>query len=116
MVDFKMNDEYRKSDEYAELMKHIKSDAPWMPQYVAEMCIIMHKTNPQAYKQDKRAKDVFKQPLKPPKNAGEVLVDGKIGITDLTEDIIKQREEFEEKYMKVPELTTIEEVLEETDK
>lgn len=107
---FKMDNAYRDSEEYKEFINYIKKDAPWLPQALAEYCIIAHKQDAQAYKKDKQSKKVLSTPLKPPKNAGEVCVGDAIKVGELTNDIIKQREEFEAKYMPKEELTTIQEV------
>lgn len=93
-----MNKEYRSSEEYKEFMTEIKKECPWINQALAEYAIIAHKTDPQAYKKDKNAKDVFKMQLEPPKNAGEIAVDDHVKVIDLNDDIINQRREFFEKH------------------
>jgi hypothetical protein len=97
-MSFSMTREYRESSEYKQLMIEIKKECPWINQAVAEYAIIAHKTNPQAYKLDKNAKEIFKKTLEPPKNLGEIAVDNHIKIIDLNDDIIKQRQEFFEKH------------------
>jgi hypothetical protein len=95
---FKMDMAYRNSQEYKEWVKEIKKEAPYLPIGLIEYAIIAHKTNPNYYKQDKNHKKILAEPIKPPKNAGEVVIKDAIHIGDLTEDIIKQREEFFEKH------------------
>jgi hypothetical protein len=60
MSAFKMDLEYRQTDEYKEWVRAIKHDYPSMPLYLIEQSIIFHKTNPQHYKTARDAKDVFK--------------------------------------------------------
>ena len=96
---FKMNQEYRQSEEYKTLIKNIKTDCPWLPQSLCEYAIISHKTNPQAYKKDKNAKNIMKEPAKQPTNDGEIVVKDAIEIGELTNDIIEQRNEFFQKHM-----------------
>lgn len=105
---FKFDSQYRQSQEYKDYMDAIKKDAPWMPQALAEACIIAHLNDQQAYKKDKQHKKVLSSTPQPPQNKGEIVVDS-VHIGELTEDILKQRKEFEEKYMK-PNEATIEEV------
>lgn len=106
---FKFDNEYRQTDEYKEFMEAIKKEAPWMPQGLAEACIIAHKTDPQAYKKDKNHKKVFSKPVEPPKYKGEVTLDN-VQVGELTPEIEKQREEFWKKHTPKEEMTTIEEV------
>ena len=107
---FKMDTSYRQTEEYKLFMASIKKDVPWIPQALAEACIIAHKTDPTAYKKDKHAKSVFQKPIEPPKNKGEIVVDKAVQVGDVTDDIVKQRDEFWEKHTPKEETTTIEEV------
>jgi hypothetical protein len=91
---FKMNQEYRGSDEYKEWVRLIQRDAPHLPIGMIEYAIIAHKTQPDAYKKDKQAKKLMSEPIKQPKNAGEIVVNDAIAIGDATDDILKQREAF----------------------
>lgn len=95
---FSMTDDYRKSDEYKELLKEIQREAPHLPLYLCEMAIVFHKNNPNYYKTDKHHKKVLSEPIKPPKNSGEVVIADAIKVSDLTDDIVKQRQEFFEKH------------------
>ena len=96
---FKMNQEYRQSDEYKLLLKNIRANCPWLPQSLCEYAIIAQKISPQAYKTDKNAKTIMKEPMKQPTNEGEILVKDAIEIGELNGDIIKQRCEFFQKHM-----------------
>jgi hypothetical protein len=95
---FNMDNAYRQTDEYKGFIEAIKKDAPWMPLPLMEGCIIAHKTDPQAYKKDKEAKKVMSKDIRPPQNKGEVVQKGKIQIGEVTDDILKQRQEFFEKH------------------
>lgn len=109
---FKMDNNYRSTDEYKLLMKQIREMAPWLPDYLCEVIIIADKTNPDAFKKDKEGKKILKMDLKPPKYKGEVTLDNVL-IGELTPEIEKQREEFWEKHTPKQEqsaLPTIEEV------
>jgi hypothetical protein len=108
IMTFKFDSQYRQSQEYKDYIEAIKKDAPWMPLALAEACIIAHLNDPQAYKKDKQYKKVLSSTPQPPQNKGEIVVDS-VHISDLTQDIIKQRQEFDEKYLNQNQ-TTIEEV------
>lgn len=56
---FTFNEDYRASDEYKAWVAGIKADFPSMPLYLIEQAILAHKTDPQAYKKDKNAREVF---------------------------------------------------------
>jgi hypothetical protein len=105
---FQMNEDYRKSDEYKTWVKEIQREAPHLPIPLIETAIIAHKTMPNFYKSDKNHKKVLSSTPQPPQNKGEIVVDS-VHISDLTQDIIKQRQEFDEKYLNQNQ-TTIEEV------
>lgn len=108
---FKMDKVYRESDEYKLWVDLIKKDAPHLPLPIIENCIIAHKLQPDAYKKDKQANTIMKEPFKMPENKGEVVVTDAVKITDLTDDIVKQREAFWEKHSpKEDSGVTIEEV------
>jgi hypothetical protein len=108
---FKMDTEYRNSDEYKTWVECIKKDAPHLPLPIIEKCIIAHKMAPDAYKKDRDAKRIMKEPIKMPENKGEIVVDDAVKVTELTDDIIKQREDFWEKHTpKEASSITIEEV------
>lgn len=107
---FQFDTAFRQTEEYKQLMEFIKKDVPWMPQALAEACIIAHKCTPQAYKADKNHKKVLAEPIKPPKNVGEIVINDAVKIGGLTDDIIKQRNAFWEKHIQQNEMTTIEEV------
>lgn len=108
---FKMDNAYRQTDEYKAFMEIIKKDAPWMPDGLAEYCIIAHKSDPQAYKKAKNAKKILSEPIKQPVHKGEVVIHDAIQVGELTPEIEKQREEFWEKYApKEESLATIQEV------
>lgn len=112
---FKMDKTYRGSQEYKDYMAMILKDAPWLPTGLAEYCIIAHKQDPQAYKKDKHSKKILAEPLTPPTNAGEIVVDNHVHVGELTDDILEQRREFFEKHGLSEEVefipkTTIEEV------
>lgn len=94
---FKFDQAYRETEEYKEFMEVIRKDNPWMPQALAEACIIAHKNDPQAYKKDPCHKKVLSQTIKPPENKGEVVVNT-VQVQDLTDDILKQRQDFFEKH------------------
>lgn len=107
---FKMDQAYRDTDEYKGFVEAIKKEAPHLPLALIETAIIAHKTMPNFYKTDKQHKQVLSSPFKPPKNKGEIVVNA-ISVSDLTEDIVKQREEFWAKHMpKIEDTTTIEEI------
>lgn len=95
---FRMNQEYRNTSEYKEWVKEIRRDAPHMPIGVIEYAIILHKTSPQAYKADKEAKKIMSEPIKQPKNTGEIIISDAITIGDMTDDILKQREAYFKEY------------------
>jgi hypothetical protein len=57
-----MDEAYRRSAEYKELMGHIMEDAPHLPQYLAELAIIRYKMRPQDYKKDPLHREVLKAP------------------------------------------------------
>jgi len=107
---FKMDNEYRQSDEYKQFMEAIKKENPFIPQALAEYCIIAHKTQPDAYKKDKQAKEIMKQPIKPPKNAGEIVLSDAIQVGNMTPEIEKQRDEFWAKHIPKNDTPQIEEV------
>lgn len=94
---FKFDSAYRETEEYKEFMDAIKKENPWMPQALAEACIIAHKNDPSAYKKDKDHKKVLSQTVKPPENKGEIVVNN-VQVQDLTHDILKQRADFYEKH------------------
>lgn len=95
---FKMDNEYRQTDEYKEWVKAIRHDAPHLPLYLVENAICWHKTFPQYYKSDKQANKILKETIKPPKNAGEILLDNCVHVGELTDDILEKRREFYEKH------------------
>lgn len=108
-MDFKMDSTYRGSEEYKTFVEAIRKENPYMPLPLIETAIIAHKQDPQAYKKDKDYKKVMATEIKPPENKGEVVIKDAIKIGDLTEDIIKQREEWVKKYQPEPS-ATVEEV------
>lgn len=104
-----MNEAYRQTDEYKQLLKEIQAEAPHLPLYLCEMAITFHKQFPQYYKGDKQYKKVLAEPIKPPRNAGEIILNS-VEVGELTPEIEKQREEFFLKYMPQEEQSLIEEV------
>ena len=109
---FNMDTEYRNSDEYKEWVEMIRKEAPHLPLPVIEKCIICHKMSPDAYKKDKQAKQIMKEPIKMPVNKGEIVVDDAVKVGDLTDDIISQRQAFWDKHTPKEETSdcTIEEI------
>lgn len=95
---FKMDAQYRQTDEYTELLKMIRKEAPHLPLYLCEMAIVFHKNNPNYYKTDRNHKKILSEPIKPPKNAGEVVLEDAIHIGDVTPEILAQRQEFFETH------------------
>lgn len=106
---FKMDNAYRQTDEYKELVAMVQKDAPWMPLGLIEYAIIAHKTNPQYYKTDKNSKKILSTPLKQPIQMPGVVVHDAVKVGELTPEIEKQREEFWKKHTP-QDLPTIEEV------
>jgi hypothetical protein len=51
---FEMNETYRNSQEYEEFTKVILKEQPNLNQYLVEMIILLHKTNPYMYRQAKK--------------------------------------------------------------
>jgi hypothetical protein len=94
---FKMDNAYRQTDEYKGFFEAIQKEAPWMPLPLIEGCIIAHKMDPQAYKKDKEAKKIMSKEIRPPQNKGEIIQDN-VQIGEVTDDILKQRQEFFEKH------------------
>lgn len=79
---FKFDEDYRASDEYKEWVAQIRHDYPSMPLYLIEAAILSHKTNPQAYKSAKDAKEVFSKAPKAKVNEKPATVEGAIKVED----------------------------------
>lgn len=79
---FKFDEDYRASDEYKAWVAGIKADFPTMPLYLIEQAILAHKTDPQAYKKDKNAREVFKTAPKQKFNQEPQTVQGAVTIED----------------------------------
>jgi hypothetical protein len=82
---FKFDEDYRATDEYKAWVAGIKADYPTMPLYLIEQAIIAHKTDPQAYKKDKKSKEVFMKAPKQRMNDKQEVINGAITIEDAPE-------------------------------
>jgi hypothetical protein len=51
------DNEYRKSNDYKTMMSFIKNINPHLDDYLCEMCIMSHLSNPKAYKTKDKPKD-----------------------------------------------------------
>jgi hypothetical protein len=80
MMEF--NEAYRQSQEYMEWVAGIRKDYPSMPLYLIEQAIMMHKGDPQAYKKQKDAKEVFSKAPKSRMNDNPQTIEGAITICD----------------------------------
>lgn len=87
---FKFDEDYRASDEYKEWVAQIKKDYPAMPLYLIEAAILSHKTNPQAYKTAKDAKEVFRHAPKSKVNEKPATIEGAIQVEDAAPQIIEE--------------------------
>jgi hypothetical protein len=79
---FNFDEEYRQSQEYKEWVAGIRRDYPSMPLYLIEQAIMAHKSDPQAYKKQKDAKEVFTKAPKQKVNQETKVVEGAITIED----------------------------------
>lgn len=79
---FEFNEAYRATDEYKQWVAAIKADYPNLPLYLVEQAILAHKTDPQAYKKDKNAKQIFANAPKSRVNEKPQIVEGAITIED----------------------------------
>lgn len=79
---FSFNEEYRATDEYKGWVAAIRADYPNLPLYLVEQAILAHKTDPQAYKKDKQARQVFANAPKARVNEKPQIVEGAIAIED----------------------------------
>lgn len=79
---FKFDEEYRQSQEYLEWVAGVRKDYPSMPLYLIEAAIMMHKTDPQSYKKQKDAKEVFTKAPKRRMNDNPQTIEGAVKIED----------------------------------
>ncbi len=57
------DNEFRKTDDYKQMMAFIRNINPHLPEYLCEMCIMSHFSNPKAYKmKDKPKVEVTEKP------------------------------------------------------
>ena len=58
------DNEFRKSDDYKQMMAFIRNINPHLPEYLMEVCIMSHFSSPKAYKtRDKPKVEVAEKPI-----------------------------------------------------
>lgn len=72
--------EYRQSEEYKMLYGMIKDEHPDMPQYLIDMAISVHKTNPKLYKE-------YSKPVEKQQEKFDSVIHGAVKIYDDPEEV-----------------------------
>lgn len=60
---FDLTLEYKKTDEYKALYAMIKEDKPEMPDYLVDMAIVLHKSDPKLYRKHGKMAPTSSQPV-----------------------------------------------------
>src|SRR5687767_4678367 len=83
--------EYRRTEEYQSWYAAIKADFPQLPQYLVDMAIACHKTDPQAYKKVKGADRNAPAPSRAPAAQEQVVVDGAVQVLEADDPSLTAR-------------------------
>lgn len=102
MDNFKLDLEYKRSDEYNSWISALRKDFPEVPEHLLDYAIICHKMHPQAYKNAyKEGKNRGLRPPTTPSNMGEKPHEDKFNVVGVS--VLNEDEVGELKYAKIVE-------------